>query len=262
MSKTYGGRRRNARRPGIPRNYGRCCQRAVPFGSWPPFLRRSGTPVHGSDELRMSAVWGHQQAWPARTDLRAGFRGSGLGWASAARPRARLPAGTAGDPAPSRLRQRRPLGAFPQGRSVSASIPEPLKAATASRYRHEGRYEPMIQKPASIMRCGQTDPRHSAPANNRTGSIRLHRQTHFFQTLNVSVKIALIRSCSTRNMAAKAAPPTYTRVHTPPLTRIVRVPLNYHSTTTPPPPCKNAQGPRPDLRTKNGWGHQRPSWLA
>lgn len=36
------------------------------------------------------------------------------------------------------------------------------------------------------------------------------------------------------NMAAKAAPSTYTRVDTPPLTIFVRISLHHHSTTTTP----------------------------
>ena len=40
----------------------------------------------------------HPPVRPARADPRVGFRGSGLKWASAARPRSRLPAGTAGQP--------------------------------------------------------------------------------------------------------------------------------------------------------------------
>ena len=146
----------------------------------PPRLFETASPP--AQQVRMNFERGRSvSASLASTDRPARRLSRLRPWvASAARPRARLPAGAAGNPAPSRLRQRRPLGTFPQGRSVSASISEPMKAATASRYRHEGRYEPMIQKPASIKRCWQTDPRHSVPANNRTGSIRLHRQTHFF----------------------------------------------------------------------------------
>jgi len=136
-------------------------------------------------------------------------------------------------PASGGLRRRRPLeapGPVSQPLTDLECHAQPRKPQTHRALNHAVRKSDF----ASLSECFRLRiPRRGViKTREPRNGVQIYR---ILERLRYSPLIAKMNPDEATSWRQKPRFPTYTSGHTPPLTRIVRVPLHYHSTTTPPP---------------------------